>query len=113
MGYSEKRSSEHIVMSYFYPLEPPIVVPVGTEMVRIDDDGAVWTISNANGHQCMCVGMIELATVDKPDGLEQVEIEQIAENLYRPTAASGRATVNRPGINGTGVLKMGYLEKKR
>jgi flagellar basal-body rod protein FlgG len=89
-------------------LEPVICFPEGTQSVQIHDDGMVWVTLNADDHQSMCVGMIELATFNNPEGLEQV-----GETLYRPTAASGRATVNQPGINGTGVLKMGYLERKR
>ena len=34
----------------------------------------------------------------------------LGENLYAETTASGTASVNQPGTNGTGLLSQGYVE---
>ena len=93
-----------ISYSYGYPLEPSITVPIGTEKVLIHDDGAVWVLRSSKV-PLECIGQIKLATFSHPEGLLQIE-----ENLYRETEASGPATINTPGLDGTGVLKSQYLE---
>ena len=48
---------------------------------------------------------MQLATFVNPDGLEN-----LGENLYRETDASGTATVQTPGNTGAGVLRQKALE---
>lgn len=86
-------------------VEPVITIPDGTEKVQIDDSGLVWVAQNGDVQQLQNIGQIELATFINPEGLLRV-----GENLYRQTEASGVATVNNPGINGTGTLKAQHLE---
>jgi flagellar basal-body rod protein FlgG len=90
---------------FSYPLVPGIMVPCDTEKILIHDDGAVWVLQSEHP-QLQNIGQIELATFANPDGLHH-----IGKNLYRETEASGRATENTPGLDGTGVLKTQYLEK--
>jgi len=87
-----------------YPLVPDIFIWSGTERIRVHDNGLVW-ISQGRKVPWKPIGQIELATFAHPEGLQQVE-----ENIYRETEASGRATINFPGTNGAGVLKPQYLE---
>ena len=89
---------------YSYPLEPAIIIPRNIIKVQISDDGMVWALQ-ANTPDLHNIGQIELATFAHPDGLEHVK-----ENLYRETEASGRATIQTPGTNGTGHWKSQYLE---
>jgi flagellar basal-body rod protein FlgG len=86
-------------------VEPNITVPDGTQAVQIDDSGLVWVVQNGDVQALQNIGQIELATFINPEGLLRV-----GENLYRETEASGVATVNNPGINGTGMLKSQHLE---
>ena len=89
---------------YSYPLEPWIVIPPNTQKVQIYDDGTFWILQDTKAQQWQAIGMIKLATFAQPEGLLQV-----AKNLYRETERSGMATVNTPGLDGTGVLKTQYL----
>ena len=97
-------SVENIGYFYSYLLEPRVSVPRNTEKVLIHDDGAVW-ISKGSKVPWERLGQIKLATFAQPEGLLQVD-----ENLYRETEASGPATINVPGLDGTGVLKYQWLE---
>jgi flagellar basal-body rod protein FlgG len=86
------------------PVEPLIQIPDGTTKVQIDDSGIVWVAQNGDV-LLQNVGQLELATFINPEGLLR-----LGENLYRETEASGVATVNNPGENGTGMLKAQHLE---
>ena len=100
--------SEDPTVSYLlpYPLTPDMFIFPGTEKILILDTGMVWAwaLQGTDG-RWKPIGQIELATFAHPEGLQQV-----GENLYRETEASGQATVNVPGTNGTGTLKTRYLE---
>jgi flagellar basal-body rod protein FlgG len=85
-------------------VHPAVCFPEGAQKVQIHDDGTVWVLDANDGDPIY--GQIELATFANPDGLEQM-----SETMYRETEASGRAIVNQPGIEGTGMLKTHYLEK--
>jgi flagellar basal-body rod protein FlgG len=87
------------------PVEPNVTIPEGTEKIQIDDSGMIWIAQNGDVQQLQMIGQIELATFINPEGMLRV-----GENLYRQTEASGMATVNNPGINGTGMLRSQHLE---
>ena len=87
------------------PVEPPIEIPAGAEHIQIDDSGMVWVSQDGDVAALQFVGQLELATFINPEGLLRV-----GENLYRETEASGVATVNNPGMNGTGSLRALHLE---
>jgi len=99
------RDNPTIHYLFSYTLEPAIVVPPDTQKILIGDRGYVWSLREP-GTPIEIIGLIELATFAHPEGLQQVE-----ENLYRETEASGPATIHAPGTNGTGWLKTQYLEQ--
>ena len=110
MVFWDKLPSDHPTIAgyvYSYPLEPAIAISRNTERIQISDDGMVWALQ-ANSLDLHNIGQIELATFAHPDGLEQVK-----ENLYRETEASGRATIHLPGRDGKGPVKSQYLEVSR
>jgi len=86
-------------------VEPPITIPQNTQKVQIDDSGMIWVVQDGDVQQLQLIGQLELATFINPEGLLRV-----GENLYRETEASGNATTNNPGVNGTGLLKSQHLE---
>ena len=51
------------------------------------------------------IGTVQLARFINPAGLAP-----LGKNLYSPTAASGIAVVENPGINGMGTLNQYFLE---
>ena len=87
------------------PVEPETIVPEGVEKIHIEACGAIWVAQNGDVSALQQIGQLELATFINPEGLLRV-----GENLYRQTEASGMATVNNPGANGTGMLKSQHLE---
>ena len=87
------------------PVEPVIMVPENTSAIQINDDGTIWIAQNGDVQALQTIGQLELATFINPEGLLRV-----GENLYRQTEASGMATINNPGENGTGMLRSQHLE---
>jgi flagellar basal-body rod protein FlgG len=71
----------------------------------IYDSGEVFAVVKGRGQKKKKIGQIELATFSNPKGLRRVD-----ENLYSETEESDRAIIHNPGLDGTGVLKTGYLE---
>lgn len=79
-------------------LEPPIQIPDGTADVVIGADGTV-TADGVNVGQIIAVGFVN------PEGLQQ-----IGDNLFADTGASGSPQVGRFGQDGFGTLAQGFLE---
>jgi flagellar basal-body rod protein FlgG len=85
-------------------LDPPIQIPPEAIQVVVTDDGQVQ-YSTAGTPDLSNAGQIQLSTFINPDGLLKK-----GDNLFQATAASGPATTNNPGQNGTGVMRQGSLE---
>jgi flagellar basal-body rod protein FlgG len=87
-----------------FPLEPEIVIPQDTRKVSIGLDG---TVSVLVGDESLPtpIGTMQLARFANPAGLTP-----LGKNLYQPTAASGNAVVENPGVNGMGSLNQNFLE---
>jgi flagellar basal-body rod protein FlgG len=87
-----------------FPLEPEIVIPQDTRKVSIGLDG---TVSVLVGDESLPtpIGTMQLARFANPAGLTPM-----GKNLYQPTAASGNAVVENPGVNGMGSLNQNFLE---
>ncbi|OOC11499.1 flagellar hook protein FlgE [Thioalkalivibrio halophilus] len=71
--------------------------------IDIDNEGVVFA-RYSNG-QSDVLGQVVLANFDNPQGLEQ-----LGNNNWAETFASGGPTVNAPGAAGTGLLQAGALE---
>jgi flagellar basal-body rod protein FlgG len=87
-------------------LEPQITLPQNAQTITIATDGTVsFTLPNQTASQTG--GQIQLATFANPAGLNN-----LGQNLYRPTDASGDAVVGNPGgQEGLGTLLQGYTEQ--
>ncbi|MHC4416527.1 MAG: flagellar basal-body rod protein FlgG [Planctomycetota bacterium] len=85
-------------------LIPNIQIEEGATGVSISTDGVV-SVSLPGQIDPQVVETIQLATFINPTGLEQ-----IGENLFIPTAASGDPTIGDPGESGRGLLRQGFLE---
>lgn len=83
-------------------LDPSITIPTDATDISIAPSGLVEVQVN---NQLQQLGTLQLATFINPDGLLK-----LGDNLYRETSASGPATLNDAGINGTGVIRQGALE---
>jgi flagellar basal-body rod protein FlgG len=87
------------------PITPQITIPADAQQVNIATDGTVsYTLPNQVAAQQ--AGQIQIANFQNPAGLNN-----IGQNLYMPTDASGDATVGNPGgAEGMGSLLQGYVE---
>lgn len=86
-------------------LEPAMTVPENTTKVEISVDGQVMAyVGDEVAPQVL--GKIELATFVNDAGLKSV-----GDNLYLESASSGTPVAVAAGIDGTGVLRQGYLER--
>jgi flagellar basal-body rod protein FlgG len=93
-----------LVTSDGLALQPEITIPAEATQVTIAQDGAVFaTTAGSNAPQN--VGQIQIARFMNPGGLDA-----LGRNLYRPTAASGEATVGTPGLQGLGTIGAGFIE---
>jgi flagellar basal-body rod protein FlgG len=86
------------------PLAEQIEVPMEAKAVEVAQDGTVTALM-AGDNQKVELGQIELARFSNPGGLEAK-----GGNLFKETQASGMPFVDRPGSEGFGVVRQGFLE---
>lgn len=103
-GNFRRDQQGRVVTQDGFPLEPEIVIPQDTRKVSIGLDG---TVSVLVGEESLPtpIGTVQLARFANPAGLTPQ-----GKNLYQPTAASGNAVVENPGVNGMGTLNQNFLE---
>ncbi len=94
-----------IVTSEGNPVVPEITIPVDARSISINSDGEVYAYFN-DEVQAKLLGQFNLATFVNEQGLEA-----IGSNTFLETEASGPATIDAPGQNGTGTLRQGYKEQ--
>ena len=93
-----------MVTSNGMPMTPPVTIPQNATSVTIGGDGVV-SITTQGSPTPVQVGQVQLATFANAAGLDPR-----GQNLYIETAASGTPTVGTAGLNGTGLLKQGFVE---
>jgi len=86
-------------------LAPEIQIPRDATEVSIGSNGVV-TVARQGQNAPQAVGQLELAKFVNPGGLEN-----LGQNLFQATPASGEALVNTPGQEGMGTLVQGVLER--
>lgn len=91
-----------MVTSDGYYVEPAVTIPATATNLAISKDGRVTADIDGNSQE---YGRITLANFVNPNGLEN-----IGNNLYLTSQASGEAVVQNPGDNATGTLLQSYLE---
>lgn len=100
-----KMSAEgNIVTSDGYIIEPGIVINDSIKELSIGTDGSV-TGKDTSGNSVE-LGTFEMAKFINPSGLKA-----IGDNLYTETESSGNPILGKPGDEGFGTLKQGYLEQ--
>lgn len=80
----------------------PFELPPEAEKVTISSDGNITAVIDGERQE---LGELSLAQVPNPGGLEAV-----GNSFYRETEASGMFLTGRPGTEGLGKLRSGYLE---
>lgn len=87
-----------------FALSASIQIPPDAEEVVISPEGTVF-ISVNGSEELIEIGEIELASFINPTGLTA-----IGSGLYQESETSGSAAYGRPGDNGFGELRQGFLE---
>lgn len=103
-GSFKRDGDGRIVTSDGYPLEPELIIPEDAEDISIGPDGTV-SVKLPNQNESQNIGQIELVRFVNPAGLSS-----IGRNLLKPTAASGDAITDTPGLSGVGTIAQGILE---
>jgi flagellar basal-body rod protein FlgG len=94
-----------LVTAEGYPLDPPVRIPQNAIEVIIGEDGTVsYSTSEALPPQVLT--NISLFRFPNPTGLKAQ-----GGNLYSETASSGAAQQATPGVDGTGTIRQGSLER--
>lgn len=93
-----------VVSTHGYRLEPEVIIPSDAVAITINKDGTVSVIVDGDNLPVE-VGKIELVNFINPAGLEN-----LGENLYRESAASGDPLTNFGNSLNIGVLHQGFLE---
>ncbi|HEY0184845.1 MAG TPA: flagellar basal-body rod protein FlgG [Rhodopila sp.] len=87
-----------------YVIQPPINIPNNALTVTIGKDGTV-SVTQPGAAASVQVGQLQLATFINPTGLQN-----LGENLYQETDASGPPNVLQPGVDGAGQIYQQYTE---
>ncbi len=87
-----------------YEVQPGLQIPVNATEVTINQGGEIYAMIPGQIDPQL-VGQLSLAVFANPAGLEQ-----LGDNLFRETPASGAANVDFPGLDGRGTVRQGYLE---
>ncbi len=103
-GSFQVDSQGQLVTSSGYAVQPAITIPSDALSVTIAKDGTV-SVTQSGSTSPTQVGSLQLAGFINPAGLQN-----IGENLFQETAASGTPSANTPGTNGLGVLNQNYVE---
>lgn len=94
-----------LVTSGGYLVHPGVTIPPDAAEIAVAPNGVVSIRSAATDAEPIEIGRLELARFANPVGLEN-----LGENLYRETVASGPAIVGQPQEAGFGRLAQGSLE---
>jgi flagellar basal-body rod protein FlgG len=105
-GSFSLNSQRQLVTADGYFLQPQLTFPQDAQSISIGTDGTVSVVTASSPNTSTVVGQLQLARFPNSAGLSSN-----SHNLYQETPASGTATLQTPGQNGTGQLQGGYLEQ--
>ncbi|NGP87376.1 flagellar basal-body rod protein FlgG [Fodinibius halophilus] len=103
-GNFSRDSSGMLINNSGLPLAEQIEVPMEAQAIEVSQSGTVTALMGDN--QKVELGQIEIARFSNPAGLQAK-----GGNVYKETEASGMAFVDRPGSEGFGVVRQGFLEQ--
>lgn len=93
-----------LVTAEGYLLTDQVAIPPDAQGISVSPDGQVFAQEENN--QTAQIGTIRLHTFANSTGLKAM-----GGNYYAPTVSSGQAQGRQPGVQGTGTVKQGYLER--
>lgn len=93
-----------LVTAEGYLLTDQVAVPPDAQGISVSPDGQVF--AQEDGNTQTQIGTIRLHTFANSTGLKAM-----GGNYYASTVSSGQAQGRQPGVQGTGTVKQGYLER--
>jgi flagellar basal-body rod protein FlgG len=104
-GDFHRDAAGNLVNAKGYTLQPAVTIPEDIVDVYIDSAGHIW--GRAEGEADVVeLGVIQIALFASQDGLQNV-----GENAFIPTPASGPAQMGDASTEGRGTLMSGFLEE--
>jgi flagellar basal-body rod protein FlgG len=104
-GTLRLNSVGNLVTSDGFLISPQVTIPQEALSISIGADGTI-SVQNAGSTTPTSVGQLTLVRFPNPAGLSAE-----GRNLFAETASSGSPTTATPGLNGTGMLRQGFLER--
>ena len=104
-GELARNSEGQLVTAGGYVVQPPINIPDNAQEITIGKDGTVSVTQPGATGQSVQVGQMQLATF-----INETWLQNVGENLYVETDASGPANVLQAGVDGAGQLFQKYIE---
>jgi flagellar basal-body rod protein FlgG len=104
-GALRLNATGNLVTSDGFMISPQITIPPEAQSIMIASDGTV-SVMTAGSPTPTTVGQLTLARFPNPAGLSAQ-----GRNLFAETASSGAPTTATPGLNGTGMIRQGMLER--
>jgi flagellar basal-body rod protein FlgG len=96
----------NLVTSDGFLISPQITIPQDAVSLSIAPDGTVSVINAGAGNASAPLGQLSLVRFPNNAGLSAK-----GRNLFAETASSGAPITATPGLNGTGLVRQGFLER--
>ncbi|QEL13791.1 flagellar basal-body rod protein FlgG [Limnoglobus roseus] len=96
----------NLVTSDGFLITPQITIPQGAVTTSIGADGTVTITNPGATNASVNLGQITLVRFQNPAGLSAE-----GRNLFAETVSSGTPITATPGLNGTGLIRQGFLER--
>lgn len=96
----------NLVTSDGFLISPAITIPQDAVSISVGSDGTVSVINAGAPNASAVVGQLNLVRFSNPAGMSAE-----GRNLFAETQSSGPAILATPGLNGTGFLRQGFLER--
>jgi len=103
-GTFQLNADSELVTHDGFPIQPAISISPGALDVTINANGEIFVLE-AGATESASAGVLQIAKFPNDAGLEA-----LGDNLYRETAASGTANVDKPGADGFGTVLQGFVE---
>jgi flagellar basal-body rod protein FlgG len=87
-------------------LQPQVTIPQEAVSVSIGSDGTISVVNAGATNTSTILGQLTLVRFPNPAGLSAE-----GRNLLAETASSGAPITATPGLNGTGLIRQGFLER--
>jgi flagellar basal-body rod protein FlgG len=94
-----------LVTSDGMKIEPAVTIPTGASAISISTDGVISVNLPGSPNSTPLSPPLQLTMFANPAGMTR-----LGQNLYQANAASGDPVDGKPGENGSGDLRPGFLE---